>query len=566
MTCTTIITVVFLLARASSTLYAQASDTILPNPNAVQLRKVWEVTGRPLHYDQVGYAAGALPDLTGDSINEFAVYVPAGPTEYGTWKMFSGDASALSLTPIWRVDSLTTPPNRPVVGHFWGDQRLAVGFTKYRFEVFDGSTRLFYLPSLFLVHETGIDTLPSFIVDPMRLTPPIHAFISDVQAVELDTVAGEELILILDGARRGTAKDTATENAEIWIYGSGNTFSVDSPTVIIRDRQTNEFGSLNVSFVHLDGDQKLDMVIGARQAGGARLKFYFSDDNSPYSWATRPPDREIPLYPKSNVYLDFVFIPVDLDGDHRADFVGKVYATTGPPAAIYLFLSGSGKDYRSRSFTLDDADQVLPTRTDAYLWRAAGYLNDSSRRFEMLPLVEQLGNGDGVMLLSGGKQGPNRTYDAYYFSPTDGIIGRAMGPLGDVTGDAWPDMITGDERWGAFVDQGIAMVLAGGPYIPTDDPTTNVQEVPIAQRNGGLFLWPNPVRERLTIAWRGDLRPMPQRFELYDPTGRYVAGGEVDPSVGSAVWHRGTTPSGTYFLRALDNEGRLIASAHVCLE
>ena len=64
----------FLLAVASSTVVAQSSDTIVPNPTAVQLRKVWEITGRPLKYDEVGYGAARLPDLTGDSINEFAVY------------------------------------------------------------------------------------------------------------------------------------------------------------------------------------------------------------------------------------------------------------------------------------------------------------------------------------------------------------------------------------------------------------------------------------------------------------------------------------------------------------
>ena len=38
----------FLLATASTTLLAQSSDTIIPNPNAAQLRKVWEVTGLSL--------------------------------------------------------------------------------------------------------------------------------------------------------------------------------------------------------------------------------------------------------------------------------------------------------------------------------------------------------------------------------------------------------------------------------------------------------------------------------------------------------------------------------------
>ncbi|MBL7989571.1 MAG: hypothetical protein JNJ94_16025 [Chlorobi bacterium] len=549
----------FLLAVASSTVVAQSSDTIVPNPQAAQLRKVWEVTGRPLKYDEVGYGAARLPDLTGDSINEFAVY--KGSTSQ--WFIYAGGHSPLDLQPIHVFDSVTESPSIGV-GDFFGTGHPCLAFSHYFDSTGSDSIRRFPYQLWIYRTDSGVHSTPAMILDPRTIDPTLMVGIRGIEGVDVDNDSIDDLVLRVDGSSRNGKP--WQDSGEVWIYKGGKEFQVEQPSVQIRSIGTMEQGTHNVSFIHLDGDQKLDMVIGARQAGGARLKFYFSDDNSPYSWANRPPDREISLYPATNLYLSHRFIPLDLDGDHRADFVGKVYATTGPPPAIYLFLSGSGKDYRTRPFTLDDADQVLPTRTDAYLWRAAGYLNDSSRRFEMLPLVDQLGDGDGMMLLSGGNHGPNRTYDAYYFSPTDGIIGRAMGPLGDVTGDAWPDMITGDERWGAFVDQGIAMVLAGGPYIPTDDPTTDVQEVPIAQRSGGLFLWPNPVRERLNIAWRGDLRPMPERFELYDTQGRYCAGGNVDPAIGSAMWERGETASGTYFLRVMDAAAKVIAVAQVCVE
>ena len=59
---------------------------------------------------------------------------------------------------------------------------------------------------------------------------------------------------------------------------------------------------------------------------------------------------------------------------------------------------------------------------------------------------------------------------------------------------------------------------------------------------------------------------MPERFELYDTQARYFAGGNVDPAIGSAMWERGETASGTYFLRVMDGAAKVIAVAQVCVE
>ncbi len=106
------------------------------------------------------------------------------------------------------------------------------------------------------------------------------------------------------------------------------------------------------------------------------------------------------------------------------------------------------------------------------------------------------------------------------------------------------------------------MVLAGGPEIPT----TGVREEPVAGESGGLSLWPNPVRDALHVAWKGNLKKMPHRFAVHDMVGRRVAGGAVEPSVGSAIWRCGDAATGTYVLTAYDEAGEVIATARVVKE
>ena len=546
----------FLLAVASSTVVAQSSDTIVPNPQAAQLRKVWEITGRPLKYDEVGYGAARLPDLTGDSINEFAVY----KNSTHQWLLYAGGRSTLDVQPIRIFDSMTASTSSIAVGNFFGSGSKCVAFSRYVDSLWSDSLHRDYYQLLIYQVDPDLAEVPAVIVDPRSVDSSLLMYVRDVQFRDLDNDSSDELILQVDVWQR---QGVVSSVGEYWIYKGGKEVDVLNPSVIIRDTQENDYGTLNVSFVHLDGDQKLDMVIGARQAGGARLKFYFSDDNSPYSWANRPPDREILLLPNNGIAITTPPFFINLDGDSIADVVGKVF--TGDNIGIYFYLSRSAKPMTSRSYSYDDADIVFHTVYGRN--PAMGSLNDSLQRYDMLPL-SGIGphRGAALLALSGGRNGPNRSYDAWY--PDDGdesFFARAKA-LFDVTGDGWRDYLGANERWGAFVDQGIAMVLAGGPYIPTDDPTTDVQEVPIAQRSGGLFLWPNPVRERLNIAWRGDLRPMPERFELYDTQGRYCAGGNVDPAIGSAMWERGETASGTYFLRVMDGAAKVIAVAQVCVE
>jgi hypothetical protein len=74
------------------------------------------------------------------------------------------------------------------------------------------------------------------------------------------------------------------------------------------------------------------------------------------------------------------------------------------------------------------------------------------------------------------------------------------------------------------------------------------------------------VHEELNIAWRGDLKQMPARFEIHDMSGRRVASGDAEPWRGAALWCAAGVPTGTYLLSVFDNSGQLIATATIVKE
>ena len=161
-----------------------------------------------------------------------------------------------------------------------------------------------------------------------------------------------------------------------------------------------------------------------------------------------------------------------------------------------------------------------------------------------------------VMFLSGGTNGPDGDYDAY-IAPS-----RLGWALGDVTGDGWGDYGASDPTDGV-ISSGVAVIYAGGPYIPLDDTTLSVREVPVAGESGGLYLWPNPVDDELNIAWRGDLPQMPARFTVYDARGAIVAEGEIEPRKGKALWLCADFPPGLFILQCYADNGTTIATAEV---
>jgi hypothetical protein len=284
------------------------------------------------------------------------------------------------------------------------------------------------------------------------------------------------------------------------------------------------------------------------------LRFYWSDENSPWSWAERQPDRDIPIVEGTIGLSYYLHNPTpyleDYDGDGVGDLDGSEFVEGIDGVRVYL---SSRKNARTRSFTLDDADIYYPDQFRGY---TIGPLNDSLGKHDMLALVYRY--------VSGSASGPDFDYEAYY-SP-DGLDeysrGRGM-PVGDVTGDGWPDIADGHEMEGPAVNTGVAMVLAGGPYIPFDDPSMVVEEYPVAGESTGLYLWPNPVDDELHIAWKGNLRTMPSRFEIHDMNGELVVEGEVEAYRGEALWRCAGVAAGAYLLTAYDKENNRIADARI---
>jgi len=112
--------------------------------------------------------------------------------------------------------------------------------------------------------------------------------------------------------------------------------------------------------------------------------------------------------------------------------------------------------------------------------------------------------GSRLLLFGGGRQGPNGSYDAWYEDQIENIFAGAA-PLGD--GDGWDDAIAFHPNW--LLNAGVAVIFAGGPYIPTDDPTVGVRQEAVAGESGGLYMWPNPVEGELNIVWGGTCRECP---------------------------------------------------------
>ena len=107
------------------------------------------------------------------------------------------------------------------------------------------------------------------------------------------------------------------------------------------------------------------------------------------------------------------------------------------------------------------------------------------------------------------------------------------------------------------------MVLAGGPHIPGEDSTVGVRALALESKGAALSLWPNPVREELNIAWRGDLERMPRRFEIHDMNGRLLAQGAVPDGDGSALWRCSDQPAGAYLLSIFDDTSLLATTGFI---
>ena len=536
--------VLILLAVACGSVTAQPVGKIVPNPKAVRLRELWRLEGgNGLRY--VGHSSGSL-GIGPNGLGMWAVY--AGVDDINThWYIYHGSKDSLSTVPVQDKQGLGSVAISPIVGRFWEDSRIGVGLIKITPDTISGVSTFYRTLMIYEMHEGLLADTARVQID---MSSRNGICLADVQAADLDGDGDDEVIVA-----------AACDYPKLRIYKGGPEFNGDEPDkIIVGPSKLISSGSsvFTVAISNLDNDSLPDIVTWNELSGEGFLYFYLSTQHSPWDWSTPDKTRRLLTRPsKPNPYPEPLrgILPIDLNGDGLGDFYG--FVTSTDTAGIYIWLSAPERDILSRPFDSSDYDVYIPAT--GYImrpWRV-GPLNDSLKRYDMLALAyDPTGTGDIPMhFYSGGPNGPDASYDAWAADESGHVFLR-VSPLPDVNGDGWPDMLTSYFPWGG--NRGIAVIYGGGPEIPREH-TSGVREEPVAGESGGLYLWPNPVVDRLNIAWRGNLKQMPHRFQVHDIGGMLIAEGDIDPSLGSALWSCGDVASGRYILLGYDHFGSVVS-------
>ncbi|MDB5033294.1 MAG: repeat protein [Chlorobi bacterium] len=533
------------LLMIGSAVHAQ-SGKVTANPAAQRLHEIWRLRGNSNDY--VGLIAGPVGDINGDSLADFAVSIG--------WQgqVFLGASGKPQLAPIWTFDSLVGVISSPINGNFLGHGSRSLGFMKYETIVINGSSNYLSKLAIFSIDSGHISASPVAVLDPYRTPSRAQIFPKNLFVEDIDHDGIDDILFSMEGSR---VNGINNDNPQIWIYRGGAGFPADTPTVIIKD--TEPIGGAQFFYTAIgdfDHDGAIDILASGEYTVDhqqlQRLKFYFGSPDTPWDWSAPP--RIITINDSIHPTTNGSVVTLDCDGDHIPDI--WMPANDGK---CYVFRSGTGKNPRTRSFTIDDADQsfsVLPSGFNAPV--ALGYLSDSSRHYQTGGIIGMSESGNVAMLaFNGGPNGPNTTYDASFDDGLDDIFVHVV-PIGDCNGDGWEDILCSNPYYFTG-SSGIAVILAGGPYIPRDS-IAGVEDISTGEKQRAISLWPNPVTTELNIAWRGDLKRPPCRFIISDMLGREIASGDVDPSIGAALWRCDDAPAGALTLTIYDRDGRFIAA------
>lgn len=532
----------------------QAQNQLVPVSEAAKLRRVWTQEGNPQVTDLYCLSLWGGADISGDSINDFAVYRGSDRS----WLFYRGGTVPESA-PFLELDSVGS--SQPILARFFGDDRRFLLFREdYRMNI--DSVDYYY--DVLTLHEiTGgsLASTPTIVSDQGLGDIPIERNAGHVLVADVNNDAIDDLIVTMGGMRIGHVPDVDAA-FQAWIYFGGSDFSLDTPDVVVRNIEvTDRPVHWSLLCDDFDGDGRTDMVFGQTFSSSDTLRFYWGDEGSPTSWAERPPDRTVSFAYGQTTLGSLQLRASRLDADRGADIVGY----TGNNGT-YLYLSGRG-DPRTRSFRADDADISYPLTS--FSATGVGSLNNRQGRYDMLALDMGLGvarDQVGYVFIAGTADGPDHDYEAWYAPGLDSLRNTPTFPLctavGDVTGDGYEDLLYGTWSYGPL-ETGLAILLAGGPDIPLDDPSMAVEEYPVAREASGLSLWPNPVVDELHIAWKGNLERMPSRFAIYDLKGTTVVESQADPHRGEMLWRCDGVVPGIYTLIAYDAEDHPIAEARI---
>lgn len=510
---------------------AQRVEQIVENPDAVRLQELWRVQGGGEH--RVGYGVGGIGDLNADGADEWCIYYGS----LGEWQVYYGSRGDLPTSPSWRF--LGSPSlTHAVIGDFYGNGEKLIGFNRDVKVEFHWELQVHFFRA-----EAGVlEDAPRLLYDPHVM------YIKDVQAADLDGDGDDELIV-----------SRTSDYPEVWIYEGGPDFQVQTPTHVIRDADSiGGGGQYFLRIAQLERSTRLSLITSGtfRSDTGQvqKINLYLGSGSSPWTWNS--PDVSWYTTDESITPDWFKLDVYDVNGDGIDDFYGNVYTGSAEKIGSYLWLSSEGRDIRTRRHDSTDWDIHY---VDYYIFdQQIGPLGDSTGRWRML----NVGPAQDARLyaLNAGAEGPNRTWDAYAGDSRESMFNIGV-PAGDVNGDGWADVIFGNFNYRSR--GGIAVIFAGGPYIPNDDTTTGVVEYGVAGESGGLYVWPNPVVDELHLAWRGNLKRMPARFAVYDLLGRVVGERDVDTWSGAALWNCPDLPAGACLLTLFDPKGSAIATARV---
>jgi hypothetical protein len=503
---------------------------IVASPAAVKLRLLWARTTTEAG-TAVGTDLAAIRDIDGDGRDEVLVGTNV-PKEI---RLYRGDSAGLRLDGDWRLSGPHAWRGTSSNPDFFGDGRrflMLVGRgLELEFYPID-SGRIATTPTMIWPRGTRADS------------PGVRGNLDDFIVADLNNDGADELIVFI-----GFIVDTPEpRHSQVWIYEGGANFQLETPTTVLRETIA-EVGNEPIGGVgDFDGDGHVDigMLQNPTSGAGKHLMFWFGDGELPDDGAL--PDRSV------NIEYGWWTV-VNVDGDSTSDILTD----------RFVFHSAGGRSARTRTFNEADADVTL-LQEPGYGHQHFGPMNNRSRRYDMVGTTAyDVVNGGQLRAFSGGPNGPDGTYDGVFYESDHGFLGSISGrqnmPAGDVNGDGWPDFLGSNPRYFDRTDRGVVVVLAGGPYIPVDDPSMGVREVVTGERPRSVFIWPMPAVNELNIAWRGDLERMPARFEVFDIRGSLVARGAVDPYVGAALWRCGDAPPGTYVLRVLDEDEQPIGTA-----
>ena len=516
----------------------QAQNQITENPQgAEKLRRIWFKKGTGIIGQEVGRAAGSIGNINYDAFDDVAIQNTLD------WYVYlGGDPMADTAAWVYTTEAFRADLRGPVVGNFFGNDTALIGLSNARCDTFSGAcfVRVFFFsadPDSLLISTEYILDLGE---QPCYLS---------MHAKDLDRDGDDELIVI--------NSEEVCNHTIIRIYEGGEDFDLSEPDYIIRDEEPTDQRPVSASVRDLDADGFLDIILGIRFRTGWKMKFWWGTENSPSDW-TDEPDRILPLSSDSPApQYSYAGILQDFDGDGKTDFLGALFS--GDDAGTYMWLSSTDPDFRNRSLDQTDYDRYYK---DVIWTRGFGHVADSTGRYDMLAVFPDPGP-DIAYGLSGGKQGPNHTYDAFF----GGGDGPGFGGVsaGDVNADGYEDRILNSSSYGG-PGVGIAAIISGGSYIPVDDTTLSVRSIATEEHESALHIWPNPVIDKLHIAWRGGLQRRPSEVAVFDMRGREVVRGEVNYWRGEAVWECGSVASGAYLLVVYDNQGAILASEEVIVQ